>query len=380
MMRQLVDLSTCWRFAVILGGVLILCSCRGVQPDGALPTEPPSLSAHPLPHATADLPRVAATGFGTACGNWRPPGIAGPWPKDEYICDGGDRNQPAKIEADWTVKGLHLEDTIAHFDTLDGQTLVSPSNRVCLYAPRFGSVRLVLGVDGLEGKESLIRHETPLRAVVEEERLAANTTLQQLQTVRAVGSKRSNTQQRNSPSLLLTADKGLLEANGRLKPYENFRILRDGLYELSEAAKLTERTEAATIWTLDKGIQIVVDGTPAEVASGDARAEATFTIDHESAPGLRIVKVASTQAALPGEIVEFTLRFDNVGNEPLGNVTIIDNLTTRLEYVEESQSASHAAKFLTQINEGDSLVLRWEIVDPVAQGTGGTIRFKCRIR
>ena len=294
--------------------------------------------------------------------------------------DGGDRDRPAKIEADWTVKGLHLEDTIAHFDTLDGNTLISPSNRVCVYAPRFGSVRLVLGVDGFEGKESLIRYDTPERVEVQEENLVANTTLQQLQTIRAVGSKRPSGQQRNSPSLLLASDTGLLEANGGIKPYENFRILRDGLYELSETAKLAERTEAATIWTLDKGIQIVVDGTPAEVSTGDARAEATFTVDHESAPGLRIVKVASTQAASPGEIVEFTLRYDNVGNEPLGNVTIIDNLTTRLEYVEGSQTASREARFLTQINEGDSLVLRWEITDPVNQGTGGTIRFQCRVR
>jgi uncharacterized repeat protein (TIGR01451 family) len=173
---------------------------------------------------------------------------------------------------------------------------------------------------------------------------------------------------------------GVIEAEGGFKPYENFRILRDGQYKISETAKLTEQTEAATIWTLDKGIQIVVDGTPAEVASGDARAEATFTVDHESAPGLRIIKVASASAARPGELVEFTLRFDNIGNEPLGNVTVIDNLTTRLEYVDESQVSSHPSRFLTETNEGDSLVLRWEILDPIATGDGGTIRFKCRVR
>ncbi|MDG2207364.1 MAG: hypothetical protein P8K78_05625 [Pirellulales bacterium] len=379
MMQQSFDLPAWWRLAVIVAGALILCSCRGVQPAGTLPTGPamPPTALAPPP---ADLPPQAARGWAPPCSTWSPPGIQRPWPNDEYIFDGGDRERPAKIEADWTVKGLHLEDTIAHFDTLDGQTLISPSNRVCVYAPRFGSVRLVLGVDGYEGKESLIRYDTPERVEVREENLVANTTLQQLQTIRAVGSKRPSGQQRNSPGLLLASDTGLLEANGGIKPYENFRILRDGLYELLETAKLAERTEAATIWTLDKGIQIVVDGTPAEVSTGDARAEATFTVDHESVPGLRIVKVASKQAASPGEIVEFTLRYDNVGNEPLGNVTIIDNLTTRLEYVEGSQTASREARFLTQINEGDSLVLRWEIMDPVDQGTGGTIRFQCRVR
>ena len=38
--------------------------------------------------------------------------------------------------------------------------------------------------------------------------------------------------------------------------------------------------------------------------------------------------------AQPGEEVEFTLRFDNVGDRVIGNVTIIDSLTTRLEYVD----------------------------------------------
>ena len=367
-----------WKATVILAGILILCSCRGVPPAELAVTE--ELVPGGPPYTTADLPPSATTVLNAPSRTWSPPGIAGPWPRDEYICDGGDRDRPVKIDTDWTVKGLHLEDTIAHYDTLDGQTLVAPSNRVCVYAPRFGSVRLVLGVDSFEGKDSLIRHEVPLRAETEEERLGANTTLQQLQTIRAIGSKRSSTQQRNSPSLLLAGNTGVIEADGGLKPYENFRILRDGQYKISESAKLTDRTEAATIWTLDKGVQIVVDGTPAEVASGDARAEATFTVDHESAPGLRIVKVASTRAARPGELVEFTLRFDNIGNEPLGNVTIIDNLTTRLEYVEESQSSTHPARFLTQTNEGNSLVLRWEILDPVTTGHGGTIRFQCRVR
>jgi uncharacterized repeat protein (TIGR01451 family) len=309
-----------------------------------------------------------------------PPGISGPWPKDEYICDGGDHGRGLQIDSDWTVRGLQQEDTIAHYDTLDGRTIVEPSNKVCIYAPRFGSVRKVVGTGGFEGKESLIRHEVPIRTQIEEEMLAANTTLQQIQTNGAVGSKRASAQQRNSPGRQIVADLGLIEADGDLKLYENFRVLRDGLYEQTEQSQLATRTEAAAIWTLDKGVQIILDGTSANVASGDARAQATYAIDHESEPSLRIIKVASACAAQPGQIVEFTLRFDNIGNEPLGNVTIIDNLTTRLEYVPDSETSTQSADFLTQANEGDSLILRWEIIDPVPSGSGGTIRFKCRVR
>ena len=84
--------------------------------------------------------------------------------------------------------------------------------------------------------------------------------------------------------------------------------------------------------------------------------------------------------AEPGDEVAFTIRFDNVGTETIGNVTIIDNLTTRLEYVPETAQCSIPAQFGTQVNEGDSLVLRWEITDPLEPGDGGVIRFTCRVR
>ena len=91
-------------------------------------------------------------------------------------------------------------------------------------------------------------------------------------------------------------------------------------------------------------------------------------------------KSASTDSALPGEEVEFTLRFDNVGDRVIGNVTIVDNLTTRLEYVADSQKSSVKADFSTQPNEGDSVVLRWEIAEPVQPGEGGVLQFRARVR
>ena len=89
--------------------------------------------------------------------------------------------------------------------------------------------------------------------------------------------------------------------------------------------------------------------------------------------------VASTQTAQPGEFIDFTLRFDNVGDQPLGNIVLIDNLTTRLEYVADSAQSSVKAEFAAQGNEGESLVLRWEITDPIEPGEGGIVRFRCRV-
>lgn len=61
-------------------------------------------------------------------------------------------------------------------------------------------------------------------------------------------------------------------------------------------------------------------------------------------------------------------------------MTIIDNLTTRLEYVPDTAQCSLRANFLTEENYGESLVLRWEILEPMKPGEGGVIRFRCRVR
>jgi uncharacterized repeat protein (TIGR01451 family) len=113
----------------------------------------------------------------------------------------------------------------------------------------------------------------------------------------------------------------------------------------------------------------------------DEKLESVYRVETEEGhPILRLIKVASTPFAKPGEEVWFTLRFDNMGNQPLGNVTIIDSLSTRLEYVADSAQCSREAKFIAQPNEGDSTVLRCEVNDPLEPGEGGVIRFRCVVR
>ena len=92
---------------------------------------------------------------GTGEGPWKPDGIKGPWPRDEYLCDGGDLNHDVNVKRDWTVVGLDQQDTIAHFDTTDGQRLVAASNCVCVYSPRFAAIRQVSAPVIYEGHERM---------------------------------------------------------------------------------------------------------------------------------------------------------------------------------------------------------------------------------
>jgi uncharacterized repeat protein (TIGR01451 family) len=116
----------------------------------------------------------------------------------------------------------------------------------------------------------------------------------------------------------------------------------------------------------------------AEVTIQDV--ETTYQLDQPGTPRLRVIKTASRGDALPGEIVEFTIRFDSIGHQVIGNVTIMDSLTTRLEYVADSAQCSRPAQFTSEENESGSLILRWELDAPMEPGEGGIIRFRCRVR
>ncbi len=367
-----------WRMVLVGLCTLILCSCRG-----------PGRTVYDTSAADRQtysaLPPEAYTGPGESAmadgQTWTPPGIARPWPADEYLRDGGDRALPARVGPQQELRGLELEDTIAHYDTLDGKTVVEPSNRVHIYSPRFGAVRQVVSLAANEQNRRVAGVYLPTA-------LAGPTTVQ------IVSSSKQNVQPDRRiaarPAVIYRSKQGdgtMSSATGprafqdAFLPYENLRLIRDGVVDMAEMARLARGNTAAIAWTHEQSVEVILDHRAAMAHAGDEGLQTLYTVKEAPArPQLRLVKVASTEVAEPGDEVAFTLRFDNVGNQAIGNVTIIDNLTTRLEYVADSAQCSVDAQFFTQPNEGDSLVLRCEVTDPVEPGEGGIIRFRCRVR
>ncbi len=393
------DFDRLWRFAIVALGTLILCSCR-------TPVSAPAPAVHPFASHGMDsrfgaegLPAQAFTGEPPAGylappypvesqplpyspeGPWAPPGIARPWPADEYMFDGGDRDEPTRVGQQWQVHGLHTEDTVAHFDTLDGRTLVEPSNRVHIYAPRFGAVRQVVGVAG---------DTQAYRAagIMQPEQLAEPTTVER------IGTGTQNRQATGQRGVKLVGQYGSRQGDGvvseaqgpiafqdQLLPYENLDIIRRGVMETSEMAWLARGVQAAEAWTTTQAVQVILDHQAANAEVQTEALQDVFTVKTPKGnPRLRVIKIASEHFVKPGEEVAFTIRFDNVGNQVIGNVTILDNLTTRLEYIPDSAQCSLDANFFTEPNEGGSVVLRAELTDPLEPGTGGVLRFRCRVR
>jgi len=407
-----------WRCLLVALTLLILCSCQALPPDidqarpigdtsgetksgeeltitdGPAPVRPrsgqavevreldakQSASSEPLSSVeTSD--GVAAPCDGTCCGD----GCVCPdqslvGPPDEYLCDGGDFGLPAAVRADWTVDGLEQEDAIAHYDTVDGRVVVTPSNRVCIYAPRFAAVRRV---------ENLVAHERRqlVDLAIDETAPSSAGEMQPVVTSTQRTGVAINLGER--PAILFRARQQAAESVNLVKPgefyntlgpYANLEIIRTGQIDGSEQAIIKRGVQAAVAWNGDQAAQVVFSNRQAVAVVGLKQPGAVYQTDEPGNPRLRLVKLASTNNALPGEEVKFTLRFDSIGDQVIGNVTIIDNLTTRLEYVPNTAQSTVAASFSAVPNGAGSTVLRWEIKDPVKPGEGGVLQFTCRVK
>ena len=314
-------------------------------------------------------------------GGWKAPEINLPWHHDEFVCDGGDSYLPVTIADDWTVHGLDPEDSIAHYDTLNGETHVTASNKVCLYSPRFFAVRRVDGLLQKKQYDMPIAYDTTTRLSRQDDLNGPKAVNQPIPPNTYLGTKGSDTFQERTSGRTVDNTHVLATFRNEFEPYENFNIIVRGSHLNSEKTRLAAKMLAAATWGAADGLQLVIDGIVSDESKSATSAGQTFTYELPTGKSrMRIVKVASQENAQLGETVEFTFRFDNVGDQTIGNVTIIDNLTNRLEYVEGSAQCSLEADFLTVDADTGSLILRWEITAPMEVGDGGIIRFQCRVR
>jgi uncharacterized repeat protein (TIGR01451 family) len=386
-----------WRLVIIALGTLILCSCQGPdsrarhsavrQNAGAL-ADANAMVAQAYPGIPPGAPRFnGPPGMEagvpvpyTATGPWIPPGIVPPWPADEYLRDGGNAGPPVRVGRNGELQGLEMEDTVARYSTLDGRTLVEPSNKVDLYSPRFNAVRQVVDVEVDQQRNRATGVAEPVRALIPQTSEPVGLSTKNVSAVRDIGA---------NPAVQLRGRKTHATLFAELRPsgfdnfyrvYENLAVIRTGIYLGHEVAIVARGTQAAIAWNHNQTVQVYLDAKPAAATMASQTPQQTFGIGSNPNPRLRLIKVASTAVAEPGDEVSFTIRFDNVGNQPIGSVQIVDSLTTRLEYVPNSAQCSLPASFSTQPNEGESLIVRCALAEPLPPGKGGVFRFRCIVR
>jgi uncharacterized repeat protein (TIGR01451 family) len=164
----------------------------------------------------------------------------------------------------------------------------------------------------------------------------------------------------------------------------------------SDEARLQIAIDAASQWTRNENPVVVAKlDSLHQVEARFKAAEMVGVEDEAPEPGeLEIVKLADRSSAKPGDIVTFIIRYDNVGDRELTDVTIIDNLTPRLEFLEDSATSDLPGAVVWEDNGEGSVVLTFRLDNPLPgrkvkdaamnRGkdirTGGVITFQCRVR
>ncbi|EMI42980.1 DUF11 domain-containing protein [Rhodopirellula sp. SWK7] len=320
--------------------------------------------------------------------NQRPHGYAmpamvpQPWIYDpqEFLCDGGDQNPDAVLTIDDRIIGLQPEDTVTHYTTENGDIEFAASNRVCVYSPRFGNVRRITGAiqgDGAIGVSGVIRPVGPagvnydlpglvVRDSVEVDHAEFTRRIDSMRD-RNRGVRIERVQQLHLASDVLTVLAGIQNVS---------------ISELDESllALLERHAVAANIWTVDESVEVEIQDLAPPVLTRDQKVDSLVVYDFPDAGRLNLIKIADKQHAAIGDTVTFALRLQNVGDSAVSGVVVTDNLTTRLEYVADSQTASIDADFETKVNSASSSQLIWRLKETLAVGDSVTIEFKCRIR
>jgi len=276
--------------------------------------------------------------------------------------------------------GIGMEDTVVKYKTDRGDVEIQPSNRVCIYAPRFGAVRQLS------------------EAVVDERTVAAGGVIlpegpvgidrqQPSSAVTAQHSAERNVAARG-PDAVRERDRSVpvggviqpIMADEYLAALVDLSLISRGQLREADKPWLSKGALAAVRWSHDTEVAVASGDVAPVSQERHAAAEGLTVYDFPDAGRLRICKLADKQNALPGEIVTFLLLIDNVGDSAVDEIVITDNLTTRLAYVDGSQTCSVDATFETRENEGRTLQLTWKLTDELKVGEGANIRFECRVR
>ena len=318
--------------------------------------------ADPLPIRWA-----AEQGVWVPCGPVRgnPPPPGKPWlPRDEYLCDGGDRAEPVHFGGDGNLRGIDPRDAVLQFS--DGRRpRVLPTNVVCIYAPRFAEVRASIGPN-----ENLIV-EGPARAELRERQVTATSRQYAKRLVK---------------NEAVEIDRGRLRASGLagrvfageheelrvLSGYDNAthiinHLLTQGPEQYRNRFKPLTNTEVERAVGIKTGagavVTGIVQGAGEKVMSWPAARPVGVEVP-PNRPGMAVIKRVSSGVAEPGEVLTFVIQFRNMGNTPIRAVSIIDSLLPRLEYVTGSTQGPKGTVFTAAENKVGSTELRGTCPEP----------------
>ena len=300
---------------------------------------------------------------------------------DEYLADGGDRQLPVHYFGG-SRQGLETEDTVAEYSDHRGESHVRASNRVAIYSPRFGSVRVVEGTDSgtqiqyaVKTTESSsvgsLERDEAIHQSVAEESLAAAGSWRKVDGSDAHKSA-AESSATSRPQRTDKADQGL-----QAESVNGMQIL-----EREQGTRFHQELANAAVWSREQFPKL--SGATAQAAQTQTRmtAQSTVGIDDQRARNseVHIIKLADHDSAKSGDIIRFTIRFINTGDYDLHDVRIVDNLTPRLQFIQDSVQTDREGDVVTKPNGEGSEILTFVLDAPLPAHQSGTIKFEVRVK
>ena len=368
------------KIAPALGRVMAI-----VRVGGRAPTVEELSGAADFPLDTRSCPFSSADGnrCGVPCGaaSCLPARSDRPWmPKDEFLCDGGDGGAAASFGSLGGVRGVDPRDTVVRFQA-DDRPRILPTNRVCLYAPRFAAVRASVGANQNKTVIHLVENDlTQQDVTIHAKQGAKKLTQNQMAELARHRARASNLRSRQYAGE--KAEVRVLHGydvpthvagHVEVRALEIAKQRQQGnVFRVKLKADGIKTAETAVVTGLVEGLgQKVMAWKPQEMAGVEVPPDK---------PGLMVLKQVDASEAEPGDVVTFTIRYRNMGNVPIRSVSVLDSLLPRLEYEPRSALGPAGTVFTSKENAAGSSELRWDLPEAVAPGQEGYVQFRAKVR
>ena len=302
---------------------------------------------------------------------------------DEYIFDGGDRDAPSGY-VDGQRSGFDTEDTVAKFVDHTGDARTSPSNRVAVYAPRFGSVRTVtsLVADTKVDKAAGARDAQSVGNIKTGNAAQENvhdTILSGLESRNRVDGMAAAT-----PPMQARRTDSIEQHRKVDEGHEGRQYSSSGAMQRNQALVLQQQIQNAIAWTRDEYPVLTASTVSASKIKATLKVQQTIGLEDErkTRGQIHVVKLADRDMAQSGDTITFTIRFQNTGDFDVYDVSIVDNLTPRLDYLPGTAKidGDHPGEVVIEDNGEGSKVLTFNLDNALKGHDAGEITFDARVR
>ncbi len=369
-----------FKVARALGRVMALVRIGGRQPTPEEIQGPSALGLGNVP-----CPFMAPGGgpcrlpCGPACGS-PPPGDRSWMPRDEFLCDGGDHGEPVHFAGEGGLAGIDPRDAVVNFNAGDRPRLL-PTNVVCVYSPRFASVRASVGLS-----ESLNAAQARSAELLQgQEQAAARQGPKRLAQSQVAGQNRIRARASGLSTRTFVAEHSEVRILGGFDSTLNVATHRavqsaDVRKNVAVIGAVRHRIKAEGLKSAEGPVVTgIVEGAGEKVMSWPPLAVTGVEVPPNK-PGLAVIKRVDVEDAEPGDTLTYIIQYRNMGNTPIRTVSIIDSLLARLEYVPGSAQGPAGTIFTYGENRAGALELRWDLPGAVAPGTEGSVTFQAVVR